>query len=633
MARYRMLLSFAFVVLALATAGTTSGGVFGPQDPASMSDPLAPPPPPPERRALDAAVRIANIADRLAALDKIRTDYPASPLLDEVEARMLVGVLQLPDPTDSADEVLTRILARIPADATPDVRLARIAAPVSLLVGKKILLDRAQQLLTEAAGALDLNAFVEANLAAARREHRPEPARAALEATFNRDVLARSHFELGRLFAARGDTVRAEAEYTAAAAFSGPAVSALVTLYVDRGDRAKAEAFLLDVLKRTPVNQTALTSIVSLYRAEPARAEAVLKDVVSRDPLVPSALLPLARIQAQRGDDAAALDHYLKAAALVSLRGPDAEALKTLYTKAHGSVAGLDAEIDRRYLALPKLITPATYTPSASRTNRIVVLEMFTGSACPPCVAADLAFDAVLERYPSDVVVPLAYHQHIPGPDPMTTSEGNARRSVYGVGGVPTFFVDGAMAANPNTGQNFGGGGRGRAQTVYEKYVGLIDGALETPSAAAVAVRATMNAEKVAVSVDVPQLPAGVDLRLHIVLAERELMFGGENGVRKHPMVVRAMAGDQGNGLPLAAAGSTSHTFDLAAIRQDVTRSLQMDIARRRAGGGANAVFAAEDRAMTKIDPVQLVVVAFVQGPNQRILQAARADVVANAAR
>jgi hypothetical protein len=209
----------------------------------------------------------------------------------------------------------------------------------------------------------------------------------------------------------------------------------------------------------------------------------------------------------------------------------------------------------------------------------------------------------------------------------MTTSEGAARRSVYGVRGVPTFFVDGVMAANP-LGENFGGGGRGRAQTVYEKYIGMIDGALDSAAPATLSVRAAIAGEKVSVTVDVSEIPAGAaDLRLHIVLAERELMFGGENGIRRHPAVVRALAGDEGNGLPLAAAGTTRHTFDLAAIRNDVTRSLQMDIARRRAGGGSATVFAAEDRAMTKIDPAQLEVIAFVQAPPRKILQAARAPV------
>jgi tetratricopeptide (TPR) repeat protein len=620
------------VILCLVAAGLPAASIRAQQqDPTALSDPLAPPPVPPERRALEAAARIANIADRLAALDKIRTDYPNSPLLDQVEAQMLADVLQMPDPTDSADEVLTRILARIPADATPDVRFVRTAAPVSRLVAKKMLLARSEKLLTEAAQALDLNAFIESNLAAAKREGRPEPDRSTLEETFTRDYVARSHLELGRLLVAKGDVLRAETEFKAAAPHLGPAVSALVTLYIDRGDRAKAESFLLEVIKQTPINPTALTTLVNLYRNEPARAEAVLKDVVTRDPMQAGALRQLARFERMRGDDAAALDHFLKAAALMYLGGPDGEALRTLYAKAHGRTDGLDAAIDALYRALPKPIAAERYAPTAPRTGRLVLLEMFTGSACPPCVAADLAFDAALERYPADLIVPLAYHQHIPGPDPMTTSEGNARRQFYSVSGVPTFFVDGVMAANPDTGQNFGGGPRVRAQTVYEKYVGMIDGALTTAPAATVAVQASLAGEKVNASVDVSQLPAdAADLRLHIVLAERELMFGGENGVRRHTMVVRAVAGTDGTGLPLAAAGTTRHTFDLAAIRQDVTRSLQMDIARRRAGGGnPNAVFAAEDRAMTKMDPSQFVVVAFVQGPNKRILQGARADVAA----
>ena len=95
-------------------------------------------------------------------------------------------------------------------------------------------------------------------------------------------------------------------------------------------------------------------------------------------------------------------------------------------------------------------------------------------------------------------------------------------------------------------------------------------------------------------------------------------------------MVVRGVAGDKSEGLPIAATGSVQHTFDLAAIGQSITRSLATDIARRRgAAAGAPQTFAAEDKAMTKINPGELVAVAFVQAPNRKILQAARADVIA----
>jgi len=589
-------------VLPGATNGRAQQG--GAQDPSlrEMSDESAPAVIAPEQRALDAALRITSLADRLSALEKIRLSFPQSPLLNSVDAQVLSAVLQMPDAEESAADVIDRMLARIPATAPADTRFTETIGAASRLIGRKVLLDRAEAMLVEAIAPATLSS-----------EHR-----------------ATGRYQLGRLHAARGDVARAELEYRAAASESAPAVSALVTLYVGRGERDKAEAFLLDVVKATPVNMAALSTLTSLYKADPARSEAILRDAVGRDPMLPGALLQLARIEQERGDETGALDHFMKAAALSYLRGADGDALRALYTKRHGSIAGLEAEIDERYRALPPALHAERYVPTSRRTDRLVLLEMFTGSACPPCVAADLAFDAALERYGADAIVPLAYHVHIPGPDPMTTPESNARRLFYNVNGVPTMQVDGAMAANPTTGNNLGGGGRDRAPEVFEKYVGLIDRALETPSTAAVAVRATIAGNFVTITADVSKLPQGASgMRLQIILAEKQLMFGGENGIRAHKMVVRGVAGAKGEGLRIAETGSTQHTFDLAEIREAITRSLATDIARRRSAAAGNPqTYAAEDRAMTKIDPAQLVAVAFVQASNKKILQAAQAAVV-----
>lgn len=601
----RIVLSLVFLLSVL--AGGSDGRAQqagGAPDPSlrEMSDDSAPAVVPPEQKALDAALRITRLTDRLAALEKIRQSYPQSTMLNAVDAQVLSAVLQMPDAEDSAAEVVERMLARIPANAPAETRFTETVGAASRLIGRKVLLDRAETMLVEAIAPAGLSS-----------EHR-----------------ATGRYQLGRLYAAKGDAARAETEYRAAAAESAPAVAALVALYTGRGERDKAEAFLLDVVKATPVNMAALSTLTSLYKADPARSEAILRDAVGRDPMLPGALLQLARLEQQRGDEAGALDHFMKAAALSYLRGPDAEALRTLYTKRHGGTAGLEAEIDERYRALPPALHAERYVPTNRRTDRLVLVEMFTGSACPPCVAADLAFDAALERYGAGNVVALAYHVHIPGPDPMTTPESNARRLFYNVNGVPTMQVDGVMAANPATGNNLGGGGRDRAPEVYEKYVGLIDRALETLSAAAIAVSGTITGDKVTITADVSKLPADASgLRLQIVLAEKQLMFGGENGVRAHKMVVRGVAGAKGEGLSIAANGSAQHTFDLAVIREAITRSLATDIARRRSAAAGNPqTYAAEDRAMTKVDPAQLVAVAFVQASNRKILQAAQADVV-----
>ena len=180
------------------------------------------------------------------------------------------------------------------------------------------------------------------------------------------------------------------------------------------------------------------------------------------------------------------------------------------------------------------------------------------------------------------------------------------------------------MVTAPGTNDNLGGGGRDRAPDVYAIYTNLIDRSLEVPATATVKVRGVAAGDKITLTADVTGIPADVTgLKLHLVLAEKMLMFGGENGMRGHRMVVRGIAGEGGQGLPLAKTGTSTHTFDLVQIRESITRSLAADISRRGQGGP----FAATDRAMTTIDTTQLVAVAFIQAADKKILQAARADV------
>ena len=584
--------------VAVALAGGTAVSQKD-QDPGAreMTGDTGPKPIPPDQRALDSALQISNVTDRMLALDKVRRDYPQSSLLGTIDANLLMGVLQMPDAEDSANEIIERILSRLPADASADAKFNEAAGIASRLINRKALLDRAEALLTAS--------LVPSSLSKTNR--------------------AVGQYWLGRLYVLKADATRAEAAFRAAAPNAPPAVTALVSMYVERGEQAKAEEYLLEVVRATPVSMPALSALTGLYKNDAPRAESILRDAVKRDPLLTGAMLQLARLEQQRGDDTSALDHLLGAAALSYLRGPDADSLKTLWTKTHGNTTGMEAAINDRYKALPPLLHTEKYQPTPKRTDRLVVLEMFTGSACPPCVAADIAFDTAMERFGPDAIIPLAYHVHIPGPDPMTTPEGDARRKFYNVNGVPTLQVDGAMATAPGSTDNLGGGGRDRAPDVFAIYSNLIERSLEATSAAAVKVRGSAAGDKVTITADVSSLPADVSgLRLHIVLAEKILMFGGENGMRAHRMVVRGVAGESGQGLPLAKNGPSQYTFDLAQIKDGITRSLSADISRRGSQGGP---FAATDRAMTAIDTSQLVAVAFIQATDKKILQAARADV------
>jgi tetratricopeptide (TPR) repeat protein len=360
-----------------------------------------------------------------------------------------------------------------------------------------------------------------------------------------------------------------------------------------------------------------------------AKAETYFKEALAIDPSLKNAPVGLARISVAAGNDKVALTYYLQAAAAGGLKGDDDTAFRALYKKVNGSDKNLDADIDRTFLkSFPNPVEPEKWHPSSSRTSRIVLAELFTGSGCPPCVAADYALDAAMERYGAADMATLVYHVHIPQPDPMTTAASAARKDYYKeyVLGVPTFIVDGELA-------RLGGGGRDNTGITYGNYASVIDGHMNVAPDAALAVKTQSKNGKVTVATSISNLAAkykdAKGLTLHVVLAEQELTFTGENGMRFHPLVVRAMAGGDKPGVPLTidASGKVTidTTFDLSTIPADITSSLDAEIKKRRGNetaGNPPAVYKAEGHPYVTVDPAKLIVVAFVQDADKHVLQA-----------
>src|SRR5262249_35647879 len=84
---------------------------------------------------------------------------------------------------------------------------------------------------------------------------------------------------------------------------------------------------------------------------------------------------------------------------------------------------------------------PEAFAGRKGKSDRGVLVEVFTGAECPPCAAVDLAFDGLMKTYkPADVVL-LQYHVHIPGPDPLASPDSMKRVEDYyadQVRGAPT---------------------------------------------------------------------------------------------------------------------------------------------------------------------------------------------------
>jgi tetratricopeptide (TPR) repeat protein/thiol-disulfide isomerase/thioredoxin len=607
------------LALAHLAAQTTSPPPPAQEAQTSSSSTPAPTPPAarPEQAAFTAAMSLGDPAQRLVALEKIRSDFPEAINLANVDGQILSVLTTWPERTSEMNSVLDRILARIPPSASAEMRLMQTTTAVRLVVTKKLLLDRAERLLSDGLAACSFDKFAESRREAAKLAKRPEPATEVLKREFNSTYRASALEVMGLVYLGQGRTDLAEQTMREAVALAPTRpVTALVDFYKERKNYDAAEAVLKDAIKKATspaLIDTNTNTLADLYllKGDSKAAESLLKEALAKNPGNSQAALRMARTLETKGDHSAALEYYMTASVGGALRtAADRDAMRALYVRLRGRDAGLEADLDAAYRkSFPNPVTPEHYKPTDKRTDRLVLLEMFTGSGCGPCVSADLAMDAVMERY-GDAVVTLAYHANIPAPDPMVVSGGDARRNYYKVSGVPTFNIDGTLG-------QLGGGARPGTPGVYKNYVAKIDKALETPATAALQVQATSDGDQIKVAVDVTTLPDDVkDLRLHIVLAERMLTFTGENGIRFHPMSVRAVAGEKSAGIPISATGQTSWTFSLAAVREDVTKTLGAELDKRRQSTAASATpreFMADGNAYTAINPDGLVVVAFLQ--------------------
>ncbi len=312
------------------------------------------------------------------------------------------------------------------------------------------------------------------------------------------------------------------------------------------------------------VPRVALLGRIQLKRGNLPAGESLIKEAYEADAAQPGALLGMGELADAKGDAAAALNYF--AEAYLSGRGREAarKRVVTAYHKLYPTKPNdLEAWLDAKYRGdSPLPFKPERYQPTPARTSRAVLAEVFTGAACGPCLAADLAVEAAMQRYSTKEFVVLMYHVPIPEVDPMMNATSEARREIYQVRSAPYTVLDGT----PLPGL---GGGRSRIETGFVKLKPAIDAALETPSDAHIKFNVMQQGPKIKVNITAEKLRSNSsDLRLHLVLAEDEVRYMGSNGVRFHPMVVRAMAGERGEGWAVKAGQSASfeHTFELQKL-------------------------------------------------------------------
>jgi hypothetical protein len=278
-------------------------------------------------------------------------------------------------------------------------------------------------------------------------------------------------------------------------------------------------------------------------------------------------------------------------------------------------LAKLDKILDDEFLKTAVPFKTEAFTREG-KGSRVALVELFTGAQCPPCVAADVAFDAALKTYqPKDVIL-VQYHMHIPGPDALTNDDTESRWKYYAGRGVPSTYLNGS--ANLPL-----GGSKEMAKGAFDKLSEAVKKQLDSDANGTLKLTAKQSgsdSDNLLINVEVEDLKdAGEDTKLRLVLLEEMVRYPGNNGQRFHHHVVRMMPG-----------GVDGFELKEPKVKQEVKVNLS-DLRKKLADyleeANKRRPFLNDDRPL---DLKHLKVVAFIQNDKTKeILQAVQVDVAA----
>ena len=275
----------------------------------------------------------------------------------------------------------------------------------------------------------------------------------------------------------------------------------------------------------------------------------------------------------------------------------------------------IKAKIEKRKKELIEF-HPGKFEANDDFAGRIVLTELFTGAECAPCKGADLALDLIAEYYPRSIVTILEYHLHIPGPDPLTNPDTQDRYAFYGKDfGTPIVFFNGQSKL-------IGGGSDLVKKDLFNKYKKSIEKYFSSIPLAKINLNAKLNNDLIEVNSEIESdSEFKKNLNLNIAIVEKSIDYIGSNGITKHAFVVRyLMTGATGEKIDLKEnTFKYSDSINLSTIQNRQSQYLS-DFANDPPKRFRN--FAGWKETKEKINPEQLVVVAWIQNPETKeILQ------------
>lgn len=312
------------------------------------------------------------------------------------------------------------------------------------------------------------------------------------------------------------------------------------------------------------------------------------------------------------GDDIGVQMDTLEALALVLTQAGKADVAKDYQAR----LAKLE-EKDLADYAKKGPFKPDAFEGRKGKSDRAVLVELFTGGECQPCVAAEVGFDGLSKTYKPAEVILLQYHYHFAGGDPLANPDVHGRFQFYQKKlentPPPPMFFNGKLGAG-------GGGALAAAKKKYTDFRAIIDPLLEKPAEAKIALTATRKGDEINIKANVADVArTGDGIRLRLVLVEENVRYLGGNGLRYHHCVVRSFPGGvKGTALTKKTA-EQSATVKLGELRTKLGEYLD-DMEARMENG-----FPKPERPMSM---QKLRVIAFIQDDeSNEILQAVQVEV------
>ncbi|MEZ6140536.1 MAG: hypothetical protein R3B84_08195 [Zavarzinella sp.] len=279
-------------------------------------------------------------------------------------------------------------------------------------------------------------------------------------------------------------------------------------------------------------------------------------------------------------------------------------------------VARLEPRVYADYLRNQFPFQPEAYAGRKAASNRVAVVELFTGSESEGSVGVDLAVTGLLQSYKPTELLVLSYHVNIPGPDPLANAETDERLNFYIIDqekqNTPAIFINGKEELS-------GGGSAKLARAKYAAYKELIDPWLEKPAEAKLAVAATGKGDDITIKVNYADIAKpGEKIILRFVVTEERVRFKAGNGQIYHHAVVRATPGGT-KGFPLTEkTGEKSLAIKVSELKANQIKAMD-NLEARALRAGVNFKFSSRP-----LDFKNLQVVALIQNDETKeIIQAA----------